>query len=109
MDIKAPLALYDTVTRTLADTTAVKSSIDLIMDARLPYEFRTTLARSLLNPEDILTIGRMIKEARMYVLQNFVPSKHVDEDFVRESSFTKEEVAGLKMHLDMLVKRCILR
>ena len=109
MDIKAPLALYDTVTRTLVDTAAVKSSIDLIMEARLPYEFRTTLARSLLKPEDILTIGQMIKEAGMYVLQNFVPSKHLDNDFLRESSFTKEEVAGLKEQLDMLVKRCIVR
>jgi pyruvate formate lyase activating enzyme len=109
MDIKAPFALYDTVTRTLVDTGAIKSSIDLIMDARQPYEFRTTLVRSLLKPEDILHIGHMIKGARMYVLQNFVPSKHVDEDFIRESSFTKEEITGLKRHLDTIVKSCIIR
>ncbi|HOO37200.1 MAG TPA: anaerobic ribonucleoside-triphosphate reductase activating protein [Deltaproteobacteria bacterium] len=109
MDIKAPLERYEMVTGTPVNTDAIKSSIDLIMNARLPYEFRTTLVRSLLNPEDILTIGRMIKGAHTYILQHFVPSKHLDNDFIHESSFTQEEVADLKRQLDTLVKTCIIR
>lgn len=109
MDIKAPLERYEMITRTPVNTEAIKSSIDLIMNAGLPYEFRTTLARSLLNPEDILTIGRMIKGAGTYILQHFVPSKHLDKDFIHESSFTQEEVADMKRQLDTLVKTCIIR
>ncbi len=109
MDIKAPYALYDTVTRTHVNTDDIKSSIDLIMNAQSSYEFRTTLVRSLINPEDVLTIGHMIKGARRYALQNFVPSKHVDDAFIGESGFTKEELTELKRHLDTLVKSCIIR
>jgi pyruvate formate lyase activating enzyme len=109
MDIKAPLERYDAITRTAVNTEVIKSSIDLIMNAGLPYEFRTTLVRSLLNPVEILNIGRMIKGAKTYVLQHFVPSKHVDKDFIHESSFTQEEVADLKRQLDTLVKSCIIR
>ena len=109
MDIKAPLERYEMITRTPVNTEAIKSSIDLIMNAGLPYEFRTTLVRSLLNPEDILTIGRMIKGSGTYILQHFVPSKHLDKDFIHESSFTQEEVADMKRQLDTLVKTCIIR
>ncbi len=109
MDIKAPLERYEMVTRTAVNTKAIKSSIDLIMNAGLPYEFRTTLVKSLLKPEDILTIGRMIKGADTYILQHFVPSKHLDKDFIHENSFTQEEAADLKKQLDPLVKTCIIR
>ncbi|MBN2299500.1 MAG: anaerobic ribonucleoside-triphosphate reductase activating protein [Deltaproteobacteria bacterium] len=109
MDIKAPLKMYDAITRTVVDTNSIKSSIQLIMDSPIQYEFRTTVSKSLLNTEDIMHIGHMIKGARTYVLQKFIPSKHVDQCFIHEISFTDDELMNIKKELDSLVLNCIIR
>lgn len=109
MDIKAPLPLYNACTRTAVNTDSIAASIRLIMDSPVQYEFRTTLSRSLLAPEDILSIGHMIKGAHKYVLQNFVSSKHVDEDFVHETGFSEGELTQITKELAGLVLNCSVR
>lgn len=109
MDIKAPLEKYPTVAGAQVDTEAIQESIRLIRHAGVPCEFRTTLARSLLKPEDILAVGRLIAGAPRYVLQRFAPSKHVDPSFIAEKSFTDEEIAALLPVLTPLVEECLVR
>lgn len=109
MDIKAPLEKYPAVTASPVDTEAIMSSIALIRQAGVPYEFRTTLARALLGPEDILAIGRQIEGAARYVLQPFVASKHVEAGFVRTQSFSKEEITNIRAGLTPLVGECLIR
>ena len=109
MDIKAPLEKYSTVVRKEIDPEALVASLKTIMHAPLRYEFRTTLARSLLAPADIIAIGHMIEGAELYALQRFVPSKHVDTAFLSERSFSEEEIASCVEGLKGLVKACIVR
>jgi pyruvate formate lyase activating enzyme len=109
MDIKAPLEKYTAITRAYVDTNQIELCIKTIMESIVPYEFRTTLSRSLLTPDDIVSIGHMIKGARLYILQNFVSSKHVDETFRDESSFAVEELPDLMKKLNNLVQCCTSR
>ncbi|MCX6808751.1 MAG: anaerobic ribonucleoside-triphosphate reductase activating protein [Candidatus Berkelbacteria bacterium] len=57
----------------------IKKSIKLIMESGIKYEFRTTICHPLHEVKDFEEIGKMIRGADKYYLQNFVHSKHVDE------------------------------
>ena len=109
MDIKAPFEKYSRVTGSLVNITQIRKSISLIRNSGIPYEFRTTLVRPLLGPEDVIQIGKMIKGASLYVLQKFVASKHVDPMYVRKSPFADDELALLMSELASLVVRCVVR
>jgi pyruvate formate lyase activating enzyme len=109
MDVKAPLERYREVTKSRVDPDKIKQSIDLVMAAGLDYELRTTVVRSLLSPDDVLEIGRMISGARLYVLQKFVGSKTLDPKFIRETTYSDEEFEHLKKALKSYVVECIVR
>lgn len=96
MDVKAPLERYSDIVGIAADWQVIQESINIIMQACVEgliqdYLFRTTVASPLIQEKDMQGIGRLIKGARCYVLQNFVLSKHVG-DVVALHSCTPEEL-----------------
>lgn len=91
MDIKAPYEKYSEITRVNCDISKIKKSINLIMDSGIDYEFRTTVVKSQLSYADFDAIGEMIKGAKKYYLQRFVPSKILDESLMNETSYSDEE------------------
>lgn len=56
------------------DTSAVEKSIDILLEGRVDYEFRTTVVSPLHTLDDIDALCRRIKGAKRYFLQNFVDS-----------------------------------
>jgi len=108
MDLKAPLARYPELTGAAVDLAAIQRSIGLIMGSSIAYEFRTTVMRSLLAPEDILAIGCMIAGCRRYALQRFVPSKHVEAGF-HADAYAPQELEALRGELLKNVEECIIR
>ncbi|MCD6264705.1 MAG: anaerobic ribonucleoside-triphosphate reductase activating protein [Deltaproteobacteria bacterium] len=109
MDIKTSLAKYPQVIKTKIDTRKILDSIRLIMDSGLDYEFRTTIVKALFEKDDFYKIGQLIKNARLYVLQKFVPSKTLDDTFLDMKSCTDEELDCFKEIMDGFVQRCIIR
>ncbi|HNY64433.1 MAG TPA: anaerobic ribonucleoside-triphosphate reductase activating protein [Deltaproteobacteria bacterium] len=109
MDIKAPLGKYPLTAGKEGAGEHIKESIGMIMGSPVPYEFRTTLVDRLLRPSDILEIGGMIKGARRYVLQRFVPTKPLDPSYADAWTFSDGEIAGLLEGLKHLVASCGVR
>lgn len=109
MDLKAPLERYAELTGVRVDIAAIQKSIRLIMDAPVASEFRTTVVRSLLTPEEVMAIGRMIQGARRYALQRFVPSKHVEAGFIAAATYAPQELEALCDALQKNVEECIVR
>lgn len=109
MDIKAPLDNYKKVTILEVDTKKILESIQVIMNSNLDYEFRTTVVKSLLSKDDVLEIGEIIKSAKLFVLQEFRRTKTLDPDFVKEASYTREELEEIKISLERLVKSVVIR
>ncbi len=70
MDLKAPMAKYESICGVPVDHTDINESIDLIMAAGVDYEFRTTVVPQLTH-DDVLAIARRIRGARRYVLQQY--------------------------------------
>lgn len=71
MDIKNQLKNYDKTTGVKGDKKRVKLSVDLIMNSRLPYEFRTTVVPGIHEEKDFLEIAKWIKGAKTYYLQEY--------------------------------------
>jgi pyruvate formate lyase activating enzyme len=109
MDIKASLENYSEITNAKVDIGKIKRSIDVIMHSGVTYEFRTTVVKSQLKMDDILKIGESIRSADLYVLQSFRPTKTLDPNFLKETSYTKEELEDIASSLKKLVKRTIVR
>ncbi len=96
MDIKSPLAKYSQTVARPVDIEAIKKSINLLMKSDVDYEFRTTLLKVLLSPEDIVEIGKEIKGAKKYYLQKFIPTKILNPQFLKKTTYSDEELAIFK-------------
>lgn len=71
MDIKAPLGKYQMVVNVETNLNNIKESIKMIMEAKVPYEFRTTIVPDLHSLDDIKSMGEMIRGSDKWYLQKF--------------------------------------
>ena len=53
----------------------VKKSIEILLQGKVDYQFRTTLMKEFHKKEDIINICKKIKKAKVYYLQNFENTK----------------------------------
>ena len=109
MDIKAPLKKYAAVTRTPVNGKAIRQSVMLIMNSGIDYEFRTTVVKSQIKEADILAMGRLIKNASLYSLQRYVPTKPLDKNFLTETTLSQGEFRNVKKILEKNISKVIIR
>ncbi len=110
MDIKGPPARYPEITGTACNPADIEKTIRIIMGSGLDYEFRTTMAGSLLTPQDLREMGTMIRGASRYVIQRFTASKHLDPAYKELGLKMGEgDIDEIKAHLAGLVGRLIVR
>ncbi len=95
MDVKAPLARYQEVTRAAVNEEDIVRSVDIIKNSGLGYVFRTTLVPGLVGPEDIKKICQMLDGAKIYQLQQFIPLNTLDSHYLQKKPYRREEVQGL--------------
>jgi pyruvate formate lyase activating enzyme len=109
MDIKAPLFKYSKVVARPLDVDKIKESINVIKDSGVSYEFRTTVVKSLLSPEDIEQIGKEIEGAEKFYLQKFIPTKVLNPQFIKKVTYSDEEYKIFQFKLQQHVKYCGIR
>jgi pyruvate formate lyase activating enzyme len=78
MDIKAPLEDYNKATNVKVNTEAVKESVQFLLSGKVDYEFRTTVAPTIIGIAEIEGIAKLIAGAKKYVLQQFEPENCKD-------------------------------
>jgi len=91
MDIKAPLDKYRQITSVKVNLDNIKKSINLILNSKIDYEFRTTVVKSQLSFEDFEKIGQMINGAKTYILQKFIYSKIYNRNLINEQTYSNED------------------
>jgi pyruvate formate lyase activating enzyme len=96
MDIKGPLHKYRTVTRSKIDEDKIRQSIEIIMKSGMSYEFRTTVPKRLLDVDDLLEMGMLLKNAGCYILQQFVPTRTLDKQFMKCEAYSQEEMESFR-------------
>lgn len=104
MDLKAPLDRYDEICGVHVDISKVEKSIDILLEGKIDYEFRTTVIPEL-HQEDIIHIANRITGAGLYILQQYrrpiVSESLVDYRLLKtpySNSFIKDltnEIKGL--------------
>ena len=109
IDVKASLEKYETTVRVPFATEKIVESIKIALSSGINCEFRTTMVKSLLNGDDLRKIGALIKGARLYVLQKFIPSKVLEPKFLHEESYSDEEFEEFRKMMLNYVKDCIVR
>lgn len=108
MDIKAPFSRYAHVCGVAVSVELIRESVALLLDGRVDYEFRTTVDRALLDEQDLLEIGKMIRGADKYYLQrlNAFNSKSInDQPGQEDDAWLRQAVDKLKQY----VKVCEVR
>jgi pyruvate formate lyase activating enzyme len=109
MDIKSPVAQYEKTVGRPVNGDVIKRSIRLLINGSIPYEFRTTVVKTLLSPEDIHSIGEDIRGAKKYVLQKFIPTKTLNPAFLRKTTYTDAEFEEMRTMVGTYVSTCIIR
>jgi pyruvate formate lyase activating enzyme len=108
MDIKHSPDKYHLATGTQVNIADVKRSIDLIMNLGIDYEFRTTVCRPLHEVQDFEEIGKLIKGAKRYYIQNYQHTKQVDEE-AKFQPFTDKELEKSKKMMRLFVDSTDIR
>ena len=73
LDLKTAPARYPELHRGPVDVAALRRSVGLVLAGRVDYEFRTTCVPGLVEEADIAAMGELLRGARRWVLQQFVP------------------------------------
>jgi len=109
LDVKAPAEKYQSIAKVPVESDAIREAIRLVLKAKIPHEFRTSIVEPLLTPQDILAIARKIKGARRYALQKFHPGPTLDKKYAKGKTFTDEEFMKLKAQLEKDIPLVIIR
>lgn len=109
MDIKSPLEKYSATVARPTDIQKIKQSIELLLQNKVSYEFRTTVVKALLTPTDFHTIGTLIQGAERYYLQKFIPTKLLNPGFRKKTIYSDEEFEALKTIMTSYVQACHIR
>ena len=86
MDIKAPLDIYDRLTGVHTPISRIKESIELIAGSGIAHEFRTTIVKPLLSPQDLLSIRKLIPPGSTHRLQKFRPEHALDTELQKHAN-----------------------
>lgn len=109
MDIKSPLEMYTyTVGRPVLPET-LRTSIELIKNSGIEYEFRTTVVKALLKPQDMEQIGKEISGAKTYYLQKFSGGKILNPQFRNKVTYSDDEFNELRKMMLQYVSYCGIR
>ncbi len=96
MDIKTGYGKYHKLTNTKTNLEKIKKSIRIIINSKVNHEFRTTVIPEFYDKEDIKEIKEMLKGAKKYYLQKFIPKKTLDPAFLKKKPLTEKEMKDLR-------------
>lgn len=111
MDIKTEPFHYSPFVRGDCQPENILESIGIIMGAQLPYEFRTTCVKPIVNEDTIENIARIIHGARLYALQGYHDSEVLHPEFFQDVDprYDDDGMRRLKAVADPWVEECLVR
>ena len=97
MDIKSSKEKYSLVAGCKVDLAKIQESIDLIMKSDVDYEFRTTVLPDFFTKEDVISIGKWLKDSKKYALQQFAKKETtLDPKFMKTKPYDIKELNEFK-------------
>ena len=111
MDIKTDPFHYSPFIKKDFNPQSILSSIKIIMNSALPYEFRTTCVKPIVGAGTVEIIAKIIKGAMLYALQRFNHTEVLHPEFFKDARnlYNDDELKTLKVLAAPWVKKCIVR
>jgi pyruvate formate lyase activating enzyme len=110
MDIKAAPAIYEKATGVKFDFEKIRESVKIIKESGLPYEFRTTCVPGFIDEKSAVEMGKLIKGAGKWYLQNFKSDTElIDRSLCGRPGFTSKEMEKFAEIGRNYVKKCEVR
>ena len=91
------------------DTTGFMRSIEILKTGKVPYEFRTTVAPEIVTAQDIACIGEIVKGAKTFALQQFIPKDTLEKHFETFKPYTPEAIKEFAEVLKKYSEQVVLR
>ncbi len=108
MDIKNSPEKYALTTDVKnLDFEAVERSVNILLEGKIGYEFRTTVVKEFHTTQDMESIGKLIKNADRYFIQHFIESEGNIQQGL--TPLSKEEMEQLRLSIVKYVKNAELR
>lgn len=109
MDMKAPFEKYDAACGVKVDAESIKRSIEIIMNSKIEYEFRTTAVPGITDESDIENIAASVRGAKKYVLQQFIPKNAMDKKLRNITPYEKDVFEKMMEKAKKYVKNARMR
>ena len=77
LDVKTSLDKYQRLGA--KDTAPLLNTIEILKTGKVNYEFRTTIVPGFVDAVDIPRIGELVKEAKTFAFQQFIPEDTLDK------------------------------
>lgn len=100
---------YEQVVCAKVDTDNILKSIEILKTSGINYEFRTTIVKSQLSLSDFEKISKMIKGAKKYYLQRFLPTKVLQKSYLNEKTYSDDEFEVIIRTMKKYVSKVVLR
>ncbi len=110
MDIKGPKEKYHMITGTKVNVKLIEESVKIIQESGVPYEFRTTVVKGMIEPSDIVAIGDWLSGSSAYYLQHFISSlEMLDEKYKGLKTYTPDEMHAMIKSVENKFKKSGVR
>jgi pyruvate formate lyase activating enzyme len=107
LDVKTSLGKY--VRLGAKDTAELVRTIEILKTGKVECEFRTTAVPGFVGEEDIVGIGELVKGAKNFVLQQFVPGDTLDKTFTSLKPHSPTSIAGFAESMKKYAENVTLR
>jgi pyruvate formate lyase activating enzyme len=107
LDVKTSLGKY--VRLGAKDTAELVRTIEILKTGKVECEFRTTVVPGFVGEEDIVGIGELVKGAKNFVLQQFVPGDTLDKAFTSLKPYSPVSIAGFAESMKKYAETVTLR
>lgn len=106
MDIKNIFNKYNITAGKKINLDNIKKSIEILKASKIDYEFRTTIIKEMHSLDDIISICKLVGDAKYY-LQNFEDSENVLDHSLH--GFSREELLFIDKYLKDLFPNVEIR
>ncbi|RZB30794.1 MAG: pyruvate formate lyase activating enzyme [Desulfobacteraceae bacterium Eth-SRB1] len=111
MDIKTDPLNYSPLIQKKSNPDNIVSSIRIIMESNIDYEFRTTCIKPLVDARIVEDISRFISGSMLYALQKFNNTRVLHPEFFQtsECGYNDDDLIHFQAIAKPWVKKCIVR
>jgi pyruvate formate lyase activating enzyme len=107
LDVKTSLEKYHRLGA--SDSSNFLSTMNILKEDPVDYEFRTTAVPGFVDIEDIPKIGELVRDAKRFAFQQFIPDDSLDKSLNEVRPYPPEVIDGFASIMKKYVTNVLLR